>query len=130
MIDFRQPMCLVLTMTLHFLRAETARAITGRLIEADYRDHPVPRDSDPPGADGYLNLPEHDPAPDAGTLTGRQPPPAPAPGSPAHRAPAPTWFIPDPIQITCRHCGHTLTCDASSQAARDQTCGPCDRDPL
>ena len=31
-IDFRQPICLVLTMTLHFLCAETARAITGQLI--------------------------------------------------------------------------------------------------
>ncbi len=31
-IDFRQPLCVVLTMTLHFFGAETARAITGRLI--------------------------------------------------------------------------------------------------
>jgi SAM-dependent methyltransferase len=31
-IDFRQPVCLVLTMTLHFFSAETAQAITGRLI--------------------------------------------------------------------------------------------------
>ena len=31
-LDFRQPLCLLLTMTLHFFSAETARAITGQLI--------------------------------------------------------------------------------------------------
>ena len=31
MLDFRQPVCVVLTMTLHFLPADTARFITGRL---------------------------------------------------------------------------------------------------
>jgi len=68
----------------------TAHTLTGlkTAIEADYRDHPVPPDSGPPGADGYLNFPEHDPTPDAGTPAGRQPPPAPAPASPANGAPA------------------------------------------
>ncbi len=58
----------------------TAGTLTGleTAIEADYRDHPVPRD-----------------------------------------------FDPGPIQITCQQCGHTLACDASSQAARDQICGQC-----
>jgi S-adenosyl methyltransferase len=31
-LDFRQPVCVVLTMTLHFFDADTARFITGRLI--------------------------------------------------------------------------------------------------
>jgi hypothetical protein len=31
-LDFRQPMCVVLTMTLHFLSAGTAGSVTGRLI--------------------------------------------------------------------------------------------------
>ena len=107
-----------------FLTAHTLTELE-TAIEADYRDHPVPRDFDPPGAGDYLNPARDDPTPDAGTPAGRQPPPAPAPGSPAHGAPVPTWFMPGPIQITCRHCGHTAVCDASSQAARDQTCGPC-----
>jgi len=113
----------------------TAHTLTGleRAIEADYRDHPAPRHFGPPGADSYLNLPGEDPAPDAHTATGRQrpspggdrPPRAPVPGTPANAALVPTWFMPDPITITCRQCGHTVTCDASSQAARDKTCGPC-----
>ena len=32
MLDFRQPVCVVLAMTLHFFPADTARFITGRLI--------------------------------------------------------------------------------------------------
>ena len=105
----------------------TAPTLTGleKAIEADYRDHPVPRHSGPPGAADYLNPARSDHAADAGTPAGPQPPPAPVPGSPASPAGAPTWFMPHPIQITCHRCGHTLTCDASSQAAHDQTCGPC-----
>ena len=63
----------------------TAHTLTGleTAIEADYRDHPVPRDFDPPGAADYLSPARDDPTPDAGTPAGRQPPPAPAPGSPA-----------------------------------------------
>ncbi len=108
-------------------RFVTAGTLAGleTAIEADYRDNPVPRDFDPPGAADYLSPARDDPAPDARTPAGRQPPPAPAPGSPANAAGVPTWFMPHPIQITCQHCGHTLTCDASSQAARDKTCGPC-----
>jgi hypothetical protein len=104
----------------------TAPTLTGleTAIEADYRDHPVPRDPGPTGAADYLNPARHDHAADAGTPA-EQPPPAPAAVSPASAAPAPTWFMPHPIQITCRHCGHTITCDTSSQAAHDKTCGPC-----
>jgi hypothetical protein len=39
-----------------FLTAGTLPGLE-KAIEADYRDHPVPRDYDPPGATGYLSLP-------------------------------------------------------------------------
>jgi hypothetical protein len=53
------------------------------------------------------------------------PPPGTAPGGHANGTLAPSWFMPAPIQITCRQCGHTVVCDASSEVARDQTCGEC-----
>ena len=61
----------------------TAHTLTGlkTAIEADYRDHPVPRHFDPPGAADYHKPARDDLTPDAGTPGGRQPPPAPAPGT-------------------------------------------------
>jgi len=46
----------------------TAPTLTGleRAIEADYRDHPVPRHSGPPGAADYLRPGRDGPTPDAG----------------------------------------------------------------
>jgi len=51
-------------------RFVTAGTLAGleKAIEADYRDDPVPRAFDPPGAAGYLNLPDVDHAPDEETL--------------------------------------------------------------
>jgi hypothetical protein len=49
-------------------------------------------------------------------------PPPPGPGTPF---PVPNPLIPDPITITCTGCGQPFVCDASSQAARDGTCGTC-----
>ena len=44
---------------LRFLTADTLAALE-RAIEADHRDHPVPRDFDPPGATDYLSLSDDD----------------------------------------------------------------------
>ena len=46
----------------------TAPTLTGleRAIEADYRDHPVPRHPGPPGAADYLSPARDGPTPDAG----------------------------------------------------------------
>jgi hypothetical protein len=82
-------------------RLLTASTLTGleQAIEADYQHRPVPRDYDPPGAAAYLSL---------------------AALFPVHPA------IPDPITIDCTRCGQAFVCDATSPAARDQTCIPCD----
>ena len=40
---------------LRFLTADTLAGLE-RALEADHRDHPVPRDFDPPGATDYLSL--------------------------------------------------------------------------
>ena len=44
------------------LRYLTAGTLAGleRAIEADHRDHPLPRDFDPPGAADYLSVPDDD----------------------------------------------------------------------
>ncbi len=44
---------------LRFLTAGTLAGLE-QAIEDDYRDHPVPRDFDPPGATDYLDLPGDD----------------------------------------------------------------------
>jgi hypothetical protein len=45
--------------TRHFLTADTLAGLE-TAIEADYQDHPVPREFDPPGATDYLSLPDAD----------------------------------------------------------------------
>ena len=44
---------------LRFLTADTLAGLE-RALEADHRDHPVPRDFDPPGATDYLSLADDD----------------------------------------------------------------------
>ena len=44
---------------LRFLTTDTLAGLE-RAIEADHRDHPVPRDFGPPGATDYLSLPDDD----------------------------------------------------------------------
>ena len=69
----------------------TAHTLTGleRAIEADYRDHPAPRDFGPPGAADYLSPARDDPAPDAGH-PGRTPAtPGTSPRQPRTRGPGP-----------------------------------------
>ena len=48
--------------------------------------------------------------------------PPPEPGPPV---PVPNPLMPHPLTLTCIQCGQAFHCDVSSQAARDQTCGPC-----
>ena len=45
--------------TRRFLTADTVAGLEAA-IEADYRDHPVPRACDPPGTADYLSLPDDD----------------------------------------------------------------------
>jgi len=74
----------------------TAPTLTGleKAIEADYRDHPVPRHSGPPGAAEYLNNPARsDHAADAGTPAG--------PSRPRHRYPAAPRARPGPPPGSC-----------------------------
>jgi hypothetical protein len=101
-------------------RLLVADTLTGleHAIQDDHRHHPVPRDCDPPGAAAYLSFPDGHgvTAEDANfILTGLFPVPNPA--------------IPDPITITCARCGQAFVCDATSPAARDQTCISCDLGP-
>ncbi len=48
--------------------------------------------------------------------------PPPEPGPPV---PPPNPVMPYPVTIECTQCGQAFTCDVSSHAARDRTCGPC-----
>ena len=57
-LNFYQPMCLALTMTLHFYHAETARTITTRLIDALPYGSYIICSVDPPGTANYLSSPE------------------------------------------------------------------------
>ena len=56
-----------------------------------------------------------------------QPPPGPAgpPMCAPESLPVPNPLIPDPVIIDCAACGTPFVCDATSRAAREQTCGPC-----
>ena len=98
-------------------RLLTADTVAGleQAIDADYHNHPVPRDYDPPGAAACLSLPDGHglTAEDANFIL-------------AGLFPVPNPAIPDPITITCARCGHAFVCDATSPAARDQTCIWCD----
>ena len=53
----------------------------------------------------------------------------PLPPDPGHLTPAPNPSMPQPVTIESTHCGQAFLCDASSQAAGDQTCGPCTTAP-
>ena len=47
------------------------------------------------------------------------------PGADGPPVPVADPLMPHPVTITCTRCGQAFTCDASSPAARDRTCGPC-----
>ena len=51
------------------------------------------------------------------------------PGGTGPRGPVASPLMPHPVTIECTRCGQVFTCDASSDAARDRTCGPCAVDP-
>ncbi|MGA2828129.1 MAG: hypothetical protein ABSF03_18655 [Streptosporangiaceae bacterium] len=55
---------------------------------------------------------------------------SPPPASPGPADPVPNPFIPDPVTIACIGCGQAFVCDATSPAARDQTCNTCALGPL
>jgi hypothetical protein len=98
-------------------RLLTAGTLAGleQAIEADYQHRPVPRDYDPPGAAAYLSFPDGHgvTAEDANFIL-------------AGLFPVPNPAIPDPITIDCIRCCQAFVCDATSPAARDQTCLSCD----
>ncbi|MGA2828737.1 MAG: hypothetical protein ABSF03_21755 [Streptosporangiaceae bacterium] len=104
------------------MRRDTGRLLTAdtlagleRAIKADYRDRPVPGDFDPSGATAYLSFPDGHgvTAEDRDFIL-------------AALFPVPNPAIPNPITITCTRCGQAFVCDATSPAARDQTCPSCD----
>ena len=62
-------------------------------------------------------------------IDGRNARPGAAPAGTGPRGPVASPLMPHPVTIQCARCGQVFTCDVSSDAARDRTCGPCAVDP-